>query len=70
MGSTLSIAVELTVNCVVLKTPLKLAVIVAVPEASDAANPLEPDMLLIVATVGLEELQTTEFVISCVVLFE
>ena len=66
----MSIAIEVTVNFVVLKTPLKLAVIVAVPAASDVANPLEPEMLLIVATAVLSELQVAEVVMFFTELFE
>ena len=55
----------LTVSCAVLEVmPLKLAVIVDVPEASDTASPLEPDLLLIVATAVLPEFHVTEVVIS------
>jgi hypothetical protein len=52
----------------VLETPLKLAVIIAVPAASDMTSPLEPDVLLIVATAVLSELQVAKVVISFVVL--
>ena len=51
-------------------TPSKLAVMVVVPVTSVVASPLEPFVLLIVATAVLEELQVTEVVISCVVLSE
>ena len=50
--------------------PLKLAVIFDLPEASDAASPLEPDVLLIVATDVLSELQVTEVVMFLVELSE
>ena len=71
IATTLSIAIVETVNCVVFEVmPFKLAVIFDAPEASDAASPLEPDVLLIVATSVFEELQVTEVVISCVVLSE
>lgn len=43
--------------------PLKLAVIVAFPAANEVARPLDPVVLLIVATDGDDELQLTTFVI-------
>jgi hypothetical protein len=43
-----------------------VAVIVTDPCLSDEASPLEPDALLIVATVMSEELQVTAAVTSCV----
>jgi len=39
--------------------PEKLAVITVLPSARDVANPLEPDVLLIVATPVFEEFQVT-----------
>ena len=48
--------------------PERLAVMVAGPSALDVANPLEPDVLLIVATPTAEEFQVTSDVRSCVVL--
>ena len=48
----------------------KEAVIVVVPAASEVTNPLEPAVLLIVATVVSEELHVTEVVRSCFVPFE
>lgn len=47
-------------------TPDKLAVIVVVPTATDVANPIEPAVLLMAATPGLDECQATVAVISCV----
>jgi len=46
------------------------AVMVVVPAASEVTNPLEPAMLLIVATFVSEEIHVTEVVRSCVVPFE
>ncbi len=46
--------------------PEKLAVMVVVPSALDVANPLEPDVLLIVATPVFEEFQITNDDKSCV----
>ena len=46
------------------------AVIVVDPVATEAANPLEPVALLIVATPVLDELQVAAAVRSCVVLSE
>jgi hypothetical protein len=46
------------------------AVIVVDPVATGVADPLEPAALLIVATSGLDELQVTAVVRSCVVLSE
>jgi hypothetical protein len=46
------------------------AVIVVAPVVSKVASPLEPEVLLIVATFVFEELQVTEVVISFVVLSE
>lgn len=46
------------------------AVIIVDPVAIEVADPLEPAALLIVAMVVDEELQTTAFVKSCVVLSE
>jgi hypothetical protein len=47
-----------------------VAVIVVVPAATEAAEPLEPSALLMVATPALDELQVTAFVRFCVVLSE
>ena len=47
-----------------------VALIVVEPEAAEVARPLEPDVLLIVATPVLEELQVTAAVRFCVVLSE
>jgi hypothetical protein len=46
------------------------AVIVVVPATDEVTNPLEPAVLLIVATPVSEELHVTEVVKSCVVPFE
>jgi hypothetical protein len=46
------------------------AVMVVVPARDEVTNPLEPAMLLIVATVVSEELHVTEVVRSCFVPFE
>ena len=43
---------------------------VVVPVRDEVTNPLEPAVLLIVATVVSEELQVTEVVRSCFVPFE
>src|SRR2546426_2820142 len=45
-----------------------VAVIVAVPAPSAVARPFDPLALLIVATPGLDELQVTWVVRSCIVL--
>jgi hypothetical protein len=47
-----------------------VAVIVVDPVAAEVADPLEPAALLIAATSGLDELQVTAVVMSCVVLSE
>lgn len=71
MGRTLSIVVEETVsNALELVTPSRPAVIVVVPAAMDAASPLEPVVLLMVAVVVSEELHVTVVVISFVELSE
>jgi hypothetical protein len=67
---TLSIGVELTVRSVDPETPPLLAVVVAVPAASDAASPLEPVALLIVATAVSDELQVAEVVMFFTELLE
>lgn len=59
-----------TVSVVEPETPPKSAPIVVVPTPTDVASPLDPDVLLIVATPVFEELQVTEEVMSCVVLSE
>ena len=46
----------------------EVAVIVEVPIPMLLPNPCEPDVLLMVATVAVEELHTTVLVISCVLL--
>jgi len=49
----------------------KVAVIIVVPNTpSVVANPLDPGWVLKVATEVSEELQVTNVVMSCVVLFE
>lgn len=47
-----------------------VAVIVVRPAAIEAANPLEPGILLMVAAPALDEPQVTAVVRSCVVLSE
>lgn len=47
-----------------------VAVIVVVPADADAALPIKPEAILIVATSAPEELQVTMVVMSCVVLSE
>jgi hypothetical protein len=56
-----------TVSVVVPETAPRVAVIVVEPTATDAASPLEPAALLIVATAKFEELHVTNDDISCVV---
>ena len=46
------------------------AVMVVVPATDEVTNPLEPAVLLIVATVSSEELHVTEVVRSCFVPFK
>ncbi len=60
----------LTVNVVVAETLPDAAVMVTEPAATDAASPLEPAALLIVAMAVFEELQTTNDVRFCVELSE
>ncbi len=48
--------------------PLQVAVIVVIPVENEVARPLEPDVLLIVATDGDDELQLARAVSICVVL--
>jgi hypothetical protein len=59
-----------TVNVVDPDTLPDVAVIVAEPAATEAANPLEPAALLIVAAPVLDELQVAVAVRFCVVLLE
>jgi len=59
-----------TVSVVVPETVPRVAVMVVEPAATDAASPLEPAALLIVATGKDDELHVTSDVIICVVLFE
>ena len=47
-----------------------VAVIVAEPLPTAAASPLLPDVLLIIATLVLEELHVTDVVMTCVPLSE
>jgi hypothetical protein len=54
-----------TVRVVEADTP-RAAVIVDVPTPTLVARPWLPDELLIVATVGVPEVQVTEFVTFCV----
>ncbi len=60
-------AAGVTVSVVAALTPLVVAVIVVVPVPMHVANPLEPEALLIVATVAFEETHDTEVVRFCVV---
>ena len=59
-----------TVSVVVPEISPEVAVIVVMPEVIAVAKPEEPLALLMVATPALEVPQTTEAVISCVVLSE
>ena len=59
-----------TANVVEPETLPKVAVIVLLPTATEVARPLKFAALLIVAVPVLEELQVTNAVMSCVVLFE
>ncbi len=58
----------LMVNVAVSVTDPKAAVITVAPVPTDVASPLEPAALLIVATELSDEVQTTDWVMSCVVL--
>ena len=62
--------VDVTVKAVDPEMLPEAAVIVVDPVATEAANPLEPVALLIVATPVLVELQVTAVVRFCVVLSE
>ncbi len=74
VGDTLieSSVAEVTVSVVLSEIAPDVAVIVAEPAASAVARPLEPAALLIVATLVVNELQTTDVdvVISWIVLLE
>ncbi len=59
-----------TVSAVAPETPPSVAVIVAEPEATGAARPIEPAVSLMLATADDEELQTTLVVRFCVELSE
>jgi hypothetical protein len=59
-----------TVRVVVPETAPRVALIVVEPAATDVASPLEPAVLLIVATGTDEELHVTNDVIFCVVASE
>ena len=59
-------AALLTVSVAPPTTPLNAAVIVVVPGDAPTASPEMPAELLIVATVGFEDVQVTEVVMSCV----
>ena len=52
------------------ETPFQEAVIVVVPMASEVTSPLEPTVLLNVATACDDELQLTKVVSTCVVVSE
>ncbi len=59
-----------TVSVAVLVIPPDVAVIVVEPAATDAAKPLDPTALLIVAIPAFDELHVTAAVRSCVELSE
>ncbi len=59
-----------TMRVVVPETLSKVAVMTVWPAPTDVARPLEPATLLMVATVGTEELQVTALVRSWVELSE
>jgi hypothetical protein len=61
-------AAAVTVSEVEPETLPEVAMMPADPTATAVASPLEPVVLLMVAMELSEELQTTEFVISCIVL--
>jgi hypothetical protein len=61
---------ELTVRSVLPETPPSVAVIVVSPAPMEVASPLEPGVLLTVATAVFDELQVTSEVRSSVVLSE
>jgi hypothetical protein len=61
---------EVTVSTVEPEMLPKVAVIVVVPAATGVTIPLEPAVLLIVATDVASELQVTDVVIFCVLLSE
>src|SRR5512143_2482884 len=58
---------ESTVRSVLPETPLSMAEIVVSPAPTEVASPLEPAVLLTVATAVSDELQTTSAVRSSVV---
>ena len=67
LGDTTAIKARVTTFTVVEPDMLpEEAVIVVLPAETGAANPFEPAILLIVATVMADELQVTDDVISCV----
>jgi hypothetical protein len=55
-----------TVSVVDPEKPPELAVMVVEPTSTDVARPLEPEVLLMAATLVFEEFQATEEEISCV----
>ena len=59
-------AAGVTVNVVLPEISPDVAVTVVMPAATDVASPLKPTALLMVATVGTEEVQVTDNVRSCV----
>jgi len=61
-------ALPATVNAVEPETNPDLAIINAVPDACDEAKPLDPVVLLIKATEGVEEVQMADMVRFCIVL--
>jgi hypothetical protein len=60
--------IGVTVRTVESEMPLQVAVSVVIPVENEVARPLEPDVLLIVATDGDDELQLARAVSTCVVL--
>jgi hypothetical protein len=72
-GSTLSAKAGLAPVTVNMAEPGAFpdsALIIVVPAAADVANPLDPVVLLMVATSGADETQVIDFVRFCVKLFE
>lgn len=59
-----------TLSVVSPETVPRVALILVEPTATDVASPLEPAVLVIVATDTSEELHVTNDVISCVVASE
>lgn len=59
-------AAGVTVNVVAPEIAPDVAVMVVMPAATEVASPLKPTALLMVATAGVEDVQVTDFVRSCV----